>query len=429
MLKDRYDNPLTTSSPAACDAYVAAVDQLLSANPDPEAGFRRAIAADDGFALAHIGLARTVQVYGRPAEAKVPLARALELRAGTTPREQSHIDIFERILTGRAAEALALTREHVKSWPRDAFALAPATSVFGLIGFSGLAGREQDQLALLEPLRQSYGDDWWFLSMLAFAEMEVGETARALPHIESSLQTFPRNGHAAHIRAHLHYEVGERRAGLAFLKDWARDYPRNAHIHCHVSWHQALWSMELGHIDDAWAIYRADLHPGAAWGPQINVLTDCASFLFRAELAGEQRPADLWRDLSTYAAQWFPRPGLAFADIHSALAHAMAGNGDALARIADDPKGPAAEVVGPVANGFAAFARQDWPAAVRAFEPVMAAHERLGGSRAQRDLVEYALAAALLRAGRSEDAGRRLRTIRPHNADDGGFPLREMRAA
>ena len=429
MQKDRYGNELTTSSGAARDAYVKGVDALLSANVGSEEGFRAAIAADEGFALAHIALARTVQVHGRGAEVKTPLARALELAPRTTPREQSHIAIFERILTGKGAEGLALTREHIKTWPRDAFALAPSTSVFGLIGFSGLKGREEDQLALLEPLADAYGDDWWFRSLLAFAELEVGKYERARKNIDASLASYYRNGHAAHIRAHLYYEVGERREGLAFLKAWTPEYPPNAHIHCHVSWHQALWSMELGNSADAWAIYKSSLHPGAAWGPQINVLTDCASFLFRAELAGERRQPELWTDLSVYAAKWFPNPGMAFADVHAALAHAMAGDGAALAKIAEGAKGAAADMVAPVARAFGAFARQDWAGTAAALEPVMAEHERLGGSRAQRDLVEYTLAVALMRSGRSHEAGRMIAAHRPQNARQGGFPLTGLQQA
>ncbi|MGE0766548.1 MAG: tetratricopeptide repeat protein [Hyphomicrobiaceae bacterium] len=423
MQKDRYDNPLTTVSASARDAYVEGVDALLSANPDPEASFRAAIAADDGFALAHLALARTAQVYGREGEVKAPLARAMELAPRTTPREQSHIAIFEKILTGRGMDGLVLTREHIKIWPRDAFALAPSTSVFGLIGFSGLVGREEEQLRLLEPLADAYGQDWWYRSLLAFAQLEVGQYDEAERNIEGAMAARPRNGHGAHIRAHLYYEVGERRAGFAYLDAWSRDYPRNAHIHCHVSWHRALWAMELGDREAAWSIYRESLHPGAAWGPQLNVLTDCASFLFRAELAGEKRRPELWRDLSDYATQWFPKPGLAFSDVHAALAHAMAGNGEALARIAEAPKGAAAEIVGPVAAAFEAFARQDWDGTISALEPILEQHERLGGSRAQRDLIEYTLTAAMLRAGRGDRAGRLIRSRRPLNERDGGYPL------
>jgi tetratricopeptide (TPR) repeat protein len=429
MLTDRYDNSLTTSSVAARDAYVRGADLLLSANVGAEEAFRDAIAADDGFALTHISLARTLQIYGRGAETKAPLARALELAPRTTAREQSHIAIFERILTGRGADGLALTREHIKTWPRDAFALAPSTSVFGLIGFSGLKGREEDQLALLAPLAVVYGDDWWYRCLLAFAELELGHFDRALPNIEASLKAFPRNANAAHIRSHLYYEVGERNAGLTFLNEWARDYPRAGVLHCHVSWHQALWSLELGRIDEAWRIYQEGLRPTAAWGPQINVLTDCASFLFRAELAGEARRPELWQEVSQYAAKWFPDPGVGFADLHAALAHAMAGNGEALERIVRNPKGPAADIVVPMASAFGAFARADWDGTITAIEPHLGGHERLGGSRAQRDLVEYALLGAMLRAGRPvDDVARRITTRRPQNAREGGYPLKELQS-
>ena len=75
---------------------------------------------------------------------------------GTTSREQSHIAIFEQILTGRGGAAIPAILAHLKAWPRDAMMLAPITGVFGLIGFSGKAGREAEQLAVLEPLASKY---------------------------------------------------------------------------------------------------------------------------------------------------------------------------------------------------------------------------------------------------------------------------------
>jgi tetratricopeptide (TPR) repeat protein len=423
MLRDRYDNPISTSSAAAREAYIAGVDSLLSASAGTESQFRRAIEADDSFALGHIALARTLQVHGRGGEARAPLARARELAGAATERERSHIEIFARILDGQSATALAATREHVKHWPRDAMALAPSTSVFGLIGFSGLAGREEEQYAFLAPLASTYGDDWWFLAQLAFSESETARHDAAVSHIEKAMRLHPRNAHGAHIRAHVHYELGERQAGLAFLVEWAKPYPREGQIHCHVSWHQALWSLETGRTEDAWRIYRTHLHPGAAWGPQINVLTDCASFLHRAALAGEAVAPSLWQDLSAYALKWFPSPGIAFADMHGALAHAMAGHGEALARIADGAKGAAADVVAPLAHAFGAYARADWQGAIEGLRPLLASHERFGGSRAQRDLIEYTLAGALIRLGRAEEASRLLAARRPQNAKNGPFPL------
>jgi hypothetical protein len=413
MLTDRYDNSVSTASAPARDAYVAGVDLLLSANAGAEDAFCRAIAADDGFALAHAGLARTFQVHARAADAKAAIARARELAPAGSPREQSHVAALAQVIEGSAPAALAAARDHLASYPRDAMVLAPCTGVFGLIGFSGRSGREQELLALLDGFADAYGDDWWFGSVHAFAQVEAGEVERAQSTIERSLARYARNAHGAHIRAHVHYECGERTAGLDYLRDWWNDYAKESQLHCHLSWHIALWELELGHTAQAWEVYRSHLHPGASWGPPINTLSDSASFLFRAELAGQPRRDDLWREVSRFASRWFPSPGLTFADVHGALAHAFAGDAEALARLIDGAKGPAADMVAPLAQAFGGLSRGAWSDAVAILDPLMASHERVGGSRAQRDLIEYALVMCLLRLGRTAQARRLMQTRRP----------------
>ncbi len=423
MLKDRYGNDLSTASTAARDAYLAGVDSLMAATPGMDQAFADATTADDGFALAHISLARAKQLLGRGHEAKAPLARARELAANATPREQSQIAIFEKILTGQGPAALEAIREHMKSWPRDAMALAPATSVFGLIGFSGQVGRERDQLAVLTPFEKHYGDDWWYRTQLAFAQIELQMFDDGLRNIDAALIAYPKSAHAAHIRGHLFYEVGEREAGLAYLNDWMKDYPRDGLMHCHNSWHLALWSMETGRNEQAWRIYDDALRPAAAWGPQVNVATDCAAFLARAEMAGGPRQIERWRELAAYATKWFGRPGLSFVDIHTVLVYAMADDSAALAKFVEAPKGAAGDMLAPMASGCEAYARGDWTSVVEAIGPLLATHERLGGSRAQRDLLEYLVISALARAGKTEDARRQISTRRPQNGKGRGFPI------
>jgi tetratricopeptide (TPR) repeat protein len=423
MLKDRYGNELSTDSTAARDAYGRGVDSLMAATPGMDTAFAEAVAADEGFALGHISLARAKQLLGRGHEAKAPRARALELAPNTTPREQSHIAIFDKILTGQGDAALAAIKEHLKSWPRDAMAFAPATSVFGLIGFCGRVGREQEQLAMIEPFEKDYGDDWWYRTQLAFAQIELGQFAAGERNIEAALAAYPKSAHSAHIRAHLFYEVGEREAGLAYLNDWMSDYSREGLMHCHNSWHRALWSLETGRHDEAWKIYNEALRPGAAWGPQVNVATDCPAFLLRAEMGGHERKPELWRELAQYSTQWFGRPGLSFVDMHTVLAYAMAGDDAKLAPFTDNPRGSAGDMVPPMARGFKAYAAGDYGTAVAEIEPLLDTHERLGGSRAQRDLLEYVVASAKLRGGRRDEAHAFISARRPYNAKIGGFPL------
>jgi hypothetical protein len=59
---------------------------------------------------------------------------------------------------------MALLREHVAEFPRDALVLSLALGVFGLLGFSGRADFHEAQLALLETLAPRWDEDWWFLT-------------------------------------------------------------------------------------------------------------------------------------------------------------------------------------------------------------------------------------------------------------------------
>jgi len=74
--------------------------------------------------------------------------------------------------------------------------------------------------------------------------------------------------------------------------------------------------------------------------------------------------------------------------------------------------------------GFAAYAKQQWDEAIRLFEEALPETVRIGGSRAQRDLVEHTLLAAYLTAGRPEDARRLVakRTDRRATVPIAGFP-------
>ena len=419
MMHDRYDNPISTTSEKARDAYIKGVDALLSANAGAELEFQKAINADESFALAYAALARACQISGRGVEATESIAKAESLSDGVSTRELSHIAMLGHLIGGRGADAVASARAHVMEFPRDTMIVQPLTSVFGLIGFSGLAGREAEQLAFLTTLAPSYGDDWWFNCQFAFAQVEVGQTDRAWNTIAKSLDGNPRNAHAAHIRTHIHYERDDAKAGLIYLTDWYKDLDRKAVLHCHITWHLALWNLEFGNSEQAWAYIDDGVRPSKAWGPALNVMTDTASFLHRAEMCGEDVDVARWREVSEYALNFFPNRGFTFADIHAALAHAMVGETDTLGQLISDAKGPAADVVAKLAEAFQAFVAENWQAVIAHLTPVMSQHERVGGSRAQRDLIEFTMLAALMKLGRADDARLMLATRRPMKTDYG----------
>src|SRR5262249_19045224 len=299
-------------------------------NAGAEESFEGAATLDPTFALAHIGRARSLQLQARVAEARAVAARARALADGLTPRERGHIEALATAVDGDAAQALTRIRAHLVDFPRDAMVLAPATGVYGLIGFSGRQDRNELLAELLDGLSVAYADDWWFLGAHGFALTEARGWKAGAPLIERSLALSPRNAHAAHAFAHILYERGADQDGAAFVEAWLTSYPRAAQLHCHLTWHLALFQLGLGRLERVWELYAENIRPGAALSPPKPTLCDAASLLWRSELAGEDRRPEHWREVAAHAERSFPRIGLAFADAHSALAFAGAGDTEAL---------------------------------------------------------------------------------------------------
>ncbi len=409
MLADRYGLSLSTSSQAARDAYVEGVDCVLAAVAGPVEHFGHALEADADFALANAGMARALFLIAQGPQARQAAAKARELAARATSREQSHVNAVALSIEGKMPEALEATRAHLALHPRDAMVLAPATSVFGLYGFSGRQQHEEELLEMMRALAPHYGADWWFLCMYSFAACECGLLDEAWDLIEQSLAGNPRNAYGAHNRVHVLYEKGDPRRAASYLDEWMPGFDKAGLLHCHLSWHVAMFALELGNIERAWEVYRANVHPGAAWGPPVNVASDAPAFLWRSELAGQPRQPALWREVHDYARQSFPKARIAFADVHRAVACAATGDASGLEQLVSDLRAsladgklPAGPVVPTLVEAYGAFAKSDWDGAINLFERALPETVRIGGSRAQRDLVEHTLAAAYLKAGNAD---------------------------
>ena len=424
MLADQYGLPLTTSVPEAREAYVTGIDHILAATFGASVAFAAAVAADPGFALGYVGLARARMYDTDIPGAQEAMTTARACATQLTKREAAHLAVFELLFQGRNSEARRAVQDHVADYPRDVLVAQICTNIFGLIGMSGEPGRESLQLAFTTQLFEALGEDWWIMSVHGQALCEVGQLDEAMSMMERSLVLNNVNANASHFKAHTLYEQGAGEVGRAYLADWIVNYDKRSVLHGHLSWHRALWALEQEDDAELWEIYSNSIAPAASRSLPINVLTDAAALLYRAEIAGLNVAPELWSDLSDYASRYFPNPGMSFADIHSALAHAMAGDGERLAVLAETQSGFAGDLVRPVARAWGAIARQDWTVALQDLTPVMADHARLGGSRAQRDLLELTYLNLLLKSSQTEEAHRTIMSRRPifsHAAPVAGF--------
>jgi uncharacterized NAD(P)/FAD-binding protein YdhS len=406
--QDAYGLPLTTTRAAAA-AYGRGLHRVLGLRDGAEEDIAEAVAIDPGFALGHAALA--VLHHHRGAECLAATSLAAARNATLTrgdERERGFVAAVERLLTGHPDRAAHALLDHIDAHPRDAFALSLAVPT---IAFGGVvAGSES--WALVERLRPAFGDDWWYLSQLAFVRQDQERWQEAGDLARRALAEEPGSGHAAHAYAHVHYETGEHRAGLEWLDGWIGDAGAAAQHRVHFSWHAALHELSLG---DCTAVrrryYRELAAPGSVTGPARpgitgpRVLVDSASMLWRCAISGAwPRPVPIAPVLAAAPPEWLQRPPTAFAALHTALAYATAGDPDHLDRLAADPALPLRERTGPLCAGLAAVVRQDWDAALADLQPLLPVVREFGGSAAQCEIVEETVIYALMSAGRAGEA-------------------------
>ena len=138
------------------------------------------------------------------------------------------------------------------------------------------------------------------------------------------------------------------------------------------------------------------------------------------QLAGNPRDAAAWRALHEYANNILPRPGNGLADLHVILAQVVMGDETALdsrARqieaLAREGRYPSGSYLPTLARGFAAFEHGKFSDAIETLAPLAGENERIGGSRAQHDLIEFTLLRAYLSTNRLSEARRLLGARRP----------------
>ncbi|MGH8895204.1 MAG: FAD/NAD(P)-binding protein, partial [Actinomycetes bacterium] len=404
--RDLLGLPLSTTAEAA-SAFDFGLDKVMQVQCGAEAEFRRAARLDPGFALAHAALA----MLGHEAGAEVDVDRAVRdaqesVRRRGDDRERSLVDVVTRRVRDCQGEGARALKRHVRDHPRDAMAVSAAVPT---IAFSGVTDIQQEAWELVESLAPAYGGDWWYAGLLAFVRQDQGRYDEAADLSGRALAVQPSSGHAVHARTHVHYETGDHAAGLAWLDPWIASNGREASHLAHFSWHAALHELSRGDEAAVRARYASQLAPPYVQG--VRALVDSASLLWRCQVTGSWQgagPLPVRAVLDAVDEDILSRPTTAFTAMHAALALTAAGDTAGLVRLRDhlaaQPGPVMSDVVVSLCDALAAFAEQRWCDAVRMLRLLGPWLVRLGGSAAQREIVEDTLLHALVAAGRCDEA-------------------------
>jgi tetratricopeptide (TPR) repeat protein len=411
MIQDAQGHHLSGATEAGVTAYDQAVRAFNLVHGDSIGLFEAACQAAPDFAMAYLGKAWVFAVANDPglltrAKALVETARPLRLN----DREQAHLAALSYLVQGSRAAAVAVLDRHLMHYPFDIIAHQGAALIDGFLGrFPWVRGRSVRALPLWSKDQPGYAT---LLAFHGFGLEEAGDYTRAEDESRAAAELEPLSFWPHHTVAHVMEMTGRPEDGLGWMAAREPLWSTPGHMNqVHIWWHKSLFHLELGQYDTALALYDGPMR--ATQRPVALSLTNATALLWRLDTLdcdiGDRWPeqADLWRDHADGKC-------LVFADIHAAMAELRSGQEPLVERRLASMRETAASgaegaalyrTVGiPVVEGLRSFHRGAYAEAVESLLPVRVDLWQIGGSHAQRDIVDWTLTEAALRAGQREVA-------------------------
>jgi tetratricopeptide (TPR) repeat protein len=411
MIQDAQGHYLSGATEAAVATYDRAVRAFNLVHGDAIALFETTCQAAPDLAMAYLAKAWVFTLANDPglrtkAAALLETARLLTLNE----REQAHFAALSHLVQGARSAAVAVLDRHLMHYPFDLVAHQGAALTDGFLGrFPWVRDRSARALPFWSKDQPGYGT---LLAMHGFGLEEAGDYARAEDESREAAELEPLSFWPHHTVAHVMEMTGRPEDGLGWMAAREALWSTPGHMNqVHIWWHKALFHLELGQYDAALALNDGPMR--ATQRPVALSLTNAAALLWRLDTLGCDIGAR-WRELADL---WQGRADgkcLVFADIHAAMAELGSGQEALVERRLAAMRATAAngiEAAGlfrtvgiPVIEGLAAFRRGGYAEAVELLLPVRFDLWQIGGSHAQRDVVNWTLIEAAVRAGQRDVA-------------------------
>jgi hypothetical protein len=411
MIKDAQGQAVSGATMESVEIYDRAVRAYNSGYGDALGLCDAVCEASPQFAMAHVtkawmfGLANDPGLLGK---AQV-LARIIA-DLPMNDREKGHLSALQQVVVGARIAAVALLDRHLMRYPFDLVAHQAAMLLDGYLGrFRWVRDRSARALPQWSRDMPSYGT---MLAFHGFGCEEAGDYARAEDESRAAAELEPHSFWPHHTVSHVMEMTGRPEDGLGWMSArepyWAA--PDNI-TRVHIWWHKSLFHVELGQYDAALAVYDGPILETLRPLP-LN-LCNPSALLWRLDLLGCD-VTERWRD---QVALWDGHADgrcLVFTDVHAAMAELRSGQ-EALAECrlgwmrdtaaSDVEAAPLYRDVGiPLVEGLMAFHRGAYEQTVALLQPVRFDLWRIGGSHAQRDVIDWTMTEAALRANQRDVA-------------------------
>jgi len=250
------------------------------------------------------------------------------------------------------------------------------------------------------------------LAFHGFGLEEAGDYARAEDESREAAELEPLSFWPHHTVAHVMEMTGRPEDGLGWMAAREALWSTPSHPNrVHIWWHKALFHVELGQYEAALTLYDGPIR--ATQRPLAVSLTNASALLWRLDLLGCEI-GDRWQDLASLWEGHADGKCLVFTDIHAAMAELRSGQEALVERRlgamretgqSDVEAARLYRTVGiPVVEALRSFHRGAYGEAVTLLLQTRWDLWQIGGSYAQRDVVDWTLAEAAVRAGQRDVA-------------------------
>lgn len=246
----------------------------------------------------------------------------------------------------------------------------------------------------------------FLLGCRAFALEENGRYAEAEREGLQAISLRPDDAWGLHAISHVHEMTGRIDEGIALIEGHETTIRASNNFGGHLFWHLALFRLEQGDAAEALALYDREIRRDKT--DDFRDIANAASLLMRIELMG-YGVGNRWEELADKSEARIEDRSLIFADLHYTLALMGAGRLAKAQKLAHSmqflaPRPLAQEAAWHAAGsaigaGLSAFMAGDMAKAYSRLAPLRRPAQSIGGSHAQRDILEQITIEAGLRVG------------------------------
>lgn len=408
QVKDAREVNWTAGDNASADALFSAMNSYFTFRTDAMDRLDLLLKRDPEVPAAHV-LKGSLLMFSRSAKNLPAATEALEaaeaVSGSANNRERLHISALRAWIQGDVLGAQNVWDAILVQEPHDLLALR-------LQHFNAMfLGRSDHLRALAGRSLSDWSDEvpgaGFAYGMACMGLEEAGEFERAEWIGRRGAELEPDDLWCVHSVAHVMEGEGRLDEGLAWMVRPETLWEGRGPMRHHLWWHEALFLFETGDYDRALDYYDRRLAPQEP--ANYMELSNAASLLLRLESTGVEC-GDRWQSLAMKSDHMIEDRSLTFSDIHTLITFAMARDKIALRKTSDlivayastaatYNANAASRVAVPLATALSARLRGDARKATDTLIQARFDFPSMGGSNAQRDVLEIFLIDCVIAAG------------------------------